>query len=149
MSFDNLRTKILRWLDLKEQKIRFGDALAMWKTDDGCKAIQSQCNGKEFYRIEKSRVDRAITELDELFEELTDKNWILSEPAVFYRGQSSEFKSPQAGYVACSFDREEAEAYGKVFKVRVWPGTPWIPFDSEREILLPRAYMLKNEFIKS
>lgn len=144
MSFDDLRRRILSWLSSPEQA-RFQTCLRMWKGDDGCRAIQTRCHGLDMRltRYPVQAVDAAIRDLDEIFDEFIRRGWVLDVPLTLYRGVRL-LGQAQQGYVACSFDPEEAEAYGSLTMIKVPAGVPWIPFDTEREILLrvrPSSYL--------
>ena len=138
MDFDQLKSFLLQWLSEHPQS-----CLDLWKTDDGCRAIQQRCNHVAVvHRFRNEEIEAAVAHLDQLFILFQARHWVLSESMTLYRGERTEV-GPQKGFVACSFDREEAECYGEVTKVHVPAGTPWIPFYTEREILLPRGFLTK------
>ncbi len=136
MDFEQLRKFLLHWLSEHPQS-----CMDLWKSDDGCRAIQKRCNRVSVVqRFQVDEIDSAIADLDQLFTLFQARNWVLTTSLTLYRGERAAI-GPQKGFVACSFDCEEAACYGCVAKVHVPSGTPWIPFYTEREILLPRGFL--------
>lgn len=64
---------------------RYQTCLNMWKGDDGCRAIQTRwMQSKTRYAVKD--VDEAICDLDEIFDELVRKEWVMDKSLHLYRG---------------------------------------------------------------